>query len=406
MVELWSRERKFDPSTLDKSLQQYLEFNQSLLESRKHYSLIKILEFMRQDLAVNSIDDLLKMDTKTLIMSLQKWINKRAQETSIKTIKFEVYLARSFFSFHDIELPPRKVKLPRKAYKSRIDRIPSLAEIQKLVMGVRSPRMRLAIMMMALTGMRLSECLSVRREHVDFDRGVIVIPAENTKMGRYREVPIPSELRQELQRYFSEYFKYEKGYLFSVEGNPEKRIIITRFYEDYVRILRRLGLDQRTPDGSAYLLHPHVFRKWYRTMLESAGVNKLMIDLWLGHNSNSVERLYYLPTPEMIRQEFQKADKVLRIFGQAESTEVKRLEDRLRQLESFINRIERWYAVWHPEDVMVPTPYGDMNYEEAIKRYLKGEIDLAGPIFPKTPREAKEILDMIRREKLKNKRRH
>jgi integrase len=270
---------------------------------------------MRQDLAVNSIDDLLKMDTKTLIMSLQKWINKRAQETSIKTIKFEVYLARSFFSFHDIELPPRKVKLPRKAYKSRIDRIPSIAEIQKLIMGSRSPRMRLAIMMMALTGMRLSECLNVRREHVDLDRGVIVIPAENTKMGRYREVPIPSELRQELQRYFSEYFKYERGYVFSVEGNPEKRIITARFYEDYVRLLKRLGLDQRTPDGSAYLLHPHVFRKWYRTMLESAGVNKLLIDLWMGHNSG-VEKLYYLPTPEMIKQELEKADRVLRIFGQ------------------------------------------------------------------------------------------
>jgi hypothetical protein len=52
-------------------------------------------------------------------------------------------------------------------------------------------------------------------------------------------------------------------------------------------------------------------------MLESAGVNKLMIDLWMGHNSSSVERLYYLPTPEMIKQEFEKADKVLRIFGQA-----------------------------------------------------------------------------------------
>jgi len=185
--------------------------------------------------------------------------------------------------------------------------------------------------------MRLSECLNVRREHVDFDRGVIVIPAENTKMGRYREVPIPSELRQELQRYFSEYFKYEKGYLFSVEGNPEKKIITARFYEDYVRLLKRLGLDQRTPDGSAYLLHPHVFRKRYRTMLESAGVNKLMIDLWMGHNSSSVERLYYLPTPEMIKQEFEKADKVLRIFGQAAAP---------RQIEEYREHINMlWNAL-------------------------------------------------------------
>jgi len=104
-----------------------------------------------------SVDDLLKCDVRSLAISLQKWVNRRVQETSRKTVGFEVYLARSFFPFYDVEIPPRKVKIPRKASKSHVDRSPPLAEIQKLVMGTRSPRMRLAIMMLALTDMRLGQ---------------------------------------------------------------------------------------------------------------------------------------------------------------------------------------------------------------------------------------------------------
>jgi len=322
---MWSRERRFDISMLDRSLQEYLAFNPSLVKRRKQYALIKVLDFMRNDLGLKSIDELLSVDIKTLITSLQRWINKRAQETSIKTVRYDVYLVRSYFSYFDIEIPLKKLKIPRKGAKSRVDRIPSVAELQRLVMGTKSPRMRLAIMMLALTGMRLNECLSVRREHIDLNRGVITIPPENTKTGVGREVPTPSELKEELVRFFKEHFPYEKGFVFCVEGNPEKKVPVNRFYEVYIELLKRLGLDQKTPDGSAYVLHPHVFRKWYRTQLESAGVNKLLIDLWLGHNSG-VEKVYYLPTPEIVQKEFEKADKALRIFGSVVQTAGEKLE--------------------------------------------------------------------------------
>ena len=106
--------------------------------------------------------------------------------------------------------------------------------------------------------------------------------------------------------------------------------------------LRRLGLDKKTPDGSAYQLHPHVFRKWYRTMLESAGVNKLLIDLWMGHNSG-IEKAYYLPTPELVKAEFDKADKVLQIFGSRPapiaSEKIKALEEAVEFYEKLMNYI-------------------------------------------------------------------
>jgi len=73
---------------------------------------------------LQSFDDLLKTDVRSLVVSLQKWINKRVNETSIKNVNYELYLTRGFFSFHDVELPTKKLKVPRKAAKSRIYRIP------------------------------------------------------------------------------------------------------------------------------------------------------------------------------------------------------------------------------------------------------------------------------------------
>jgi len=328
------RRRSIDPNQLEDCLKQYFNLNPAIVKRRWHYPLIKVLDFMRNELGLQSISDLLKCDAKQLALALQAWVAKRAGEASIKTIRFEVYLARSFFAFYDVEIPLRKIKIPRKAGRTRIDRLPSIADLQRLVSGAKSPRMRLAIMMMALTGMRLNECLSVRREHIDLEQGFITIPPENTKTGRGREVPIPSELKEELKQHLEKHFPYERGFLFCVKGNPEKRIHVARFYDKYIKLLRRLGLDEKTPDGSAYRLHPHVFRKWYRTQLEAAGVNKLLIDLWLGHNSG-IEKLYYLPPPEVIKQEFDKADRVLRIFGRpAEPLQAEEYQEQIRLLWS------------------------------------------------------------------------
>jgi integrase len=326
------RRRSIDPSQVEDCLKQYFNLNPAIVRRRWHYPLIKILEFMRNELGLQSISDLLKCDAKQLALALQAWVAKRVGEASVKTIRFETYLVRSFFTHYDVEIPLRRIKIPRKAGRTRIDRLPSLSDLQRLVSGAKSPRMRLAIMMMALTGMRLNECLSVRREHIDLGRGIIIVPPENTKMGRGREIPIPSELREELKRYLEKHYPYERGFLFCVKNNPEKRIHVSRFYEKYVMLLKRLGLDEKTPDGSAYRLHPHVFRKWYRTQLEAAGVNKLLIDLWLGHNSG-IEKLYYLPPPEVIKQEFEKADRVLRIFGRpAEPLQAEEYQEQINML--------------------------------------------------------------------------
>jgi hypothetical protein len=52
-------------------------------------------------------------------------------------------------------------------------------------------------------------------------------------------------------------------------------------------------------------------------MLERAGVNRLLIEKWMGHTIG-VQGVYFLPTPEDEERERQKAAEALRIFGKIE----------------------------------------------------------------------------------------
>jgi len=210
-------------------------------------------------------------------------------------------------------------------------------------MATKSKRMRLLLYLLPLTGLRLNEALNLRVEYIDLQNGMIHLPGEITKSGQPRDVPIFSELRAELERYLSE-TKLTKGYLFHVNKNPEKPIPRSRFYEEYLELLKRLGLDQKTPDRTAHILHPHVYRRLFKTWLESTSVNKLLIDLWIGHHSG-VKKHYYLPPSEVVKAEIGKADKAMRIFGALstplEAEKAKALEEAVQFYERLTDLIAR-----------------------------------------------------------------
>jgi len=334
-------------SSYEGCVERYLKINSLLVERRHHRTLIKALENLRSQLGVESIDEVLRVGRESprrLLEGLQLMVNQMlAKGLSPKTIRYHLYLLRDFLEFYEIAIPDRRLKIPRKG-PHRVDRIPSIAELQKLISGVKSPRLRLLLHLLPLTGLRLNEALSLRVEYIDLENGFIHLPGHVTKSGKPRDIPLFTEIRAELKR-FIDGAKLSRGFLFHVKNNPEKKIPRNRFYEVYHDLLTRLELDMKTPDGSAYVLHPHVFRKWVRTQLEGAGVNKLLIDLWMGHNSG-VEKTYYLPPPEMIKQEIEKADKVMRIFGAITPLQT----EKLQALDEAINVYEKLIEILSREN--------------------------------------------------------
>jgi hypothetical protein len=198
----------------------------------------------------------------------------------------------------------------------RIDRLPTLAEIQRLILASRSPRMRLLIQLLLQTGMRVSEALSLRVADIDFDAKVIRIRGVATKTKAAREVPLIPELEAAIKDYLSRR-KVDSIWLFPNLKDPSRPVSRGKVMRSFFNLLQRYHLAPRDPSGRGYQIHFHVFRKWYKTMLERAGVNRLLIERWMGHTIG-VQGVYYLPTPEDEERERQKAAEALRIFGKLE----------------------------------------------------------------------------------------
>jgi len=203
--------------------------------------------------------------------------------------------------------------------------------------------MRLLLQLLPQTGLRLNEALQLKVADIDFERGWIRVRAETTKNKKAREVPLIPELKDAIQSYLKNR-KVNSPYLFPNEKDPSKPMREKYIYDNLHSLLKRLGLDHRDPSGVGYLIHPHAFRKWFKTQLEHAGVNPLLVERWMGHK-RGIEAIYYLPNREMIQEAKQKAAEALKIFGRKDLMETissydKAIEDLRRRVDALAKYLE------------------------------------------------------------------
>jgi len=299
---------------------QYLEFvGPKFMEDRRHYPLAFILRTALEVAECSSLAEFLEFCRKNndqLHIVFQRIINKLSERRAPKTVSFYMYLLFDFLKFHNIDLEKAKKRLKMPRGTVRVDRLPTLAEIQRLILASRSPRMRLLIQLLLQTGMRVNEALSLRVADIDFDAKVIRIRGVATKTKAAREVPLIPELEAAIKDYLNRR-KVDSVWLFPNHEDPSRPVSRLKVLESFFTLLQRYQLSPRDPSGRGYQIHFHVFRKWYKTMLERAGVNRLLIEKWMGHEIG-VQGVYFLPTPEDEKREREKAAEALRIFGKIE----------------------------------------------------------------------------------------
>ena len=335
-----------DPVLDGRFLAEYLElFGEKLRKRRRHYALFKVLKLFVEFSGCESLDQAImkfrENNGEGLHKPVQKTINflkehgKQGKPLAPKTIRQYIGLLKKFLEYYDIDTSRawRKIDQPSKT-ELRRDRPLELHEIQKLILATKSPRMRLLLQLLPQTGLRLNEALQLKVADIDFERGWIRVRAETTKNKKAREVPLIPELKDAIQSYLKNR-KVDSPYLFPNEKDPSKPMREKYVYDNLHSLLKRLGLDRRDPSGVGYLIHPHVFRKWFKTQLEGAGVNPLLVERWMGHK-RGIEAIYYLPNKEMIQEAVEKAAEALKIFGKLGVSR----EELIERLE----RLERRYA--------------------------------------------------------------
>jgi integrase len=325
---------------------------------------------------------------------------KNNSNLSNSAFKDKIITAKTFLEFNDIEINPKKFKLkvryPKTVlrHKEAIDK----EDIIKILNGCSDLRLKTYVMLLASTGLRATEALSIRVKDLFIDSNnndfpsKVIIRGEYTKTKVDRYVFLTRELAHQIKIWLdyksrkrrtcyidkktgksvSEYrIPENKPYdlVFSIFqiGNPKPEIIYYNFAQKFSNMLDRIGMGDRE-DGNEIRreITLHSFRRFVKTTISDLGYSDYS-EWFIGHSGSTYWRkkdnekaeifqkiepyLTFLNVPQLERQgadlqskieELQDINQVLREKDKMKEDVIANLSDKLIMLSERLDAVEKF----------------------------------------------------------------
>lgn len=198
--------------------------------------------------------------------------------------------------FSYLNMKKRGLRLPTFFYDQEIEQLFEAAA------GTTALDMRNCALLEVLygTGIRVSECVGLRMEDVDFDMGVMLVQGKGNKE---RYVPFGHYASVAMQDYIE-------------QGRSE---LMTKYHKIHDFLFINHHGDQITPAGVQYTLKqmikkstltsnisPHMLRHTFATHLLNNGADMRTVQELLGHKSLSSTQIYAHVTKEHLQSDYRK----------------------------------------------------------------------------------------------------
>lgn len=211
----------------------------------------------------------LKKNFKSYISSLE---NKNYKPS---TINLKITVINKFLRFINIDYSMKYLKQQKKLY---ISNVISESDYNRMLDVVTDKRDRAIIILLANTGLRVSEALSLTTNIIKDD--VILVKG---KKGKYREVFLSHKLKEILKDYIENYrIKSSRDKLFTGRKGALKRQSINKILLKYAK-KARIRKDKA---------HPHALRHLFGKRLADKGISLDVIATYLGHEDIKTTVIY------------------------------------------------------------------------------------------------------------------
>jgi len=224
---------------------------------------------------------------------------KEEQNSSARSMARKISTLKVFFKFLnqqygtqnlaiDLTFPKIEKRLPNYLSEEDIEKLLNNALQDKTDIGVRN---KLMLYLLYVTGMRITELITLTISSIQFDTGFISI---NGKGGKGRIVPIGQSMVQDINHYLNNVHNKLLGknrefrstdFLFPVLYAGKIRHI-TR--QAFWGILKKMAMQS----GVNKTLSPHKLRHSLATHLLKNGANLRSLQLLLGHENLSTVQIY------------------------------------------------------------------------------------------------------------------
>ena len=276
----------------------------------QYHSRLLFFERFAQKQYKISIDDLVKKlkngkdcDPYDILNDFCLFLQNNYNLSSI-TFRDKITTVKTFLEYNDVEISPRKFKLkvryPKTVFKHKeaIDK----EDIIKILNGCSDLRLKTYVMLLASTGLRATEALSIRLKDLDIglnSPAKLTIRGEYTKTKVDRYVFLTNEVVEQIKIWLD--FKYRKRRicykdnetgksiteyrtpekkqnesifsLYQIDNNkPRPEILYVNLASVFAKTLDRIGMGSRE-DGNEIRrkITLHSFRRYVKTTISDLG---------------------------------------------------------------------------------------------------------------------------------------
>ncbi|MCP3922082.1 MAG: tyrosine-type recombinase/integrase [Desulfobacterales bacterium] len=173
-----------------------------------------------------------------------------------------------------------KFKIPKRKHTRKLPAIFSRSDLKKLFDATDNMRNRMILTTAYSAGLRVSEVISLKPEHIESSRKLIRV--EQGKGNKDRYTLLSSKLLKDLKIYWKRY--HPKEYLFYPMGNPQRPLTKNMAWKIFNKAKEKAGLKR----GRGI----HSLRHSFATHLLEDGVDLYSIKTFLGHSSISTTMIY------------------------------------------------------------------------------------------------------------------
>jgi len=196
----------------------------------------------------------------------------------------------NFFYKSTLKYENTKFKIPRRKNTRKLPTIFSRSELFKLFDATNNLRDRMMLTTAYSAGLRVSELVSLKPEHIETKRNLIRV--EQGKGNKDRYTLLSKKLIKDLRIYWKRY--HPKEYLFYPQGKPHKPLGKNRAWKIFNAAKKKAGLKR----GRGI----HSLRHSFATHLLEDGVDLYSIKTFLGHSSISTTMIYLRLTNNRLKE--------------------------------------------------------------------------------------------------------
>jgi integrase len=311
------------------------------------------------------------------------------------TLKQRIVTVKNFLEYYDVDISPRKfkikVKLP-KIIRKKKEAI-SKEDVIDILNICDNLRLRIYVMLLASTGMRAVEALSIRVKDLDFDSNParVFVRGEYTKTKTDRIVFLTQEITQQLKTWLDYKYRTRRvcyqdrqngktiteyrtpnkkatDLVFAIyQGTPDPRSLYDDLHQSFADTLDRSGKGSREEgsNGRRREITLHSFRRFVKTTISDLGYSDYS-EWFIGHSGSTYwtkkdsekaeifrkiePYLTFLNIPELERQgadiqtkveELEELNQALRNRDKMKDDAIAQLSDQLMALTARMQEIER-----------------------------------------------------------------